>query len=685
MVKRGRAEPADSSNLRKSAEELLSMHISDLEAPSPEEVEQLVYELEVHRIELEMQNEELREAQQELEASRDRYADLYDFAPLGYVSLDKHGRIQEINLTAAKLLGRERATVTGRPFVSYVAMEDKNTFMHHVRKCVEGQQQVTSEIDIAAKGGQSIPVQLDSIAARDPTSGVTLCRTAITDITEREQAAAAVREARILAEAIVETVREPLLVLNAGLRVQSANRSFYKTFQVTPQETQNRLVYELGDHQWDIPQLRDLLEEVLPKKSQFTDFEVQHYFQHIGQRTMLLNAREILHESGHPGLILLAIEDITERRRADDLLAHLDSVPQENPNPVVETDLAGNVTYLNPAAQAQLPDLVALGPRHPFLDGLIPLIAALEKQETDSFVREVDLGNVIYEQKISHASQNNLIRIFANDITKRKQAYKELNRSAAELQHYNQELERSNRELQDFAYIVSHDLRAPLVNIQGFSRELALSCERLRSVAANVQVPEAERRELSTLLDEDIPEALEFITTSTTKMDSLLSGVLQLSRVGRATLTIRQLDMNQMLSEIVTSMQFAIDEAGASVQVDSLPPCQGDQMQINQVLSNLLSNALKYLDPNRPGVIRVCGREEPHRAVYSIEDNGIGIAAEHQDSIYKIFHRLDPRRGTGEGLGLTIVRRVLDRHRGKIWVESEVNEGSKFYVSLPKG
>jgi len=108
-------------------------------------------------------------------------------------------------------------------------------------------------------------------------------------------------------------------------------------------------------------------------------------------------------------------------------------------------------------------------------------------------------------------------------------------------------------------------------------------------------------------------------------------------------------------------------------------------MQINQVFSNLLNNSLKYLDPNRPGVIRVCGQEEPDRVVYSIEDNGIGIAAEHQDSIYKIFHRLDSQRGTGEGLGLTIVRRVLERHHGKIWVESEVNEGSKFYVSLPKG
>lgn len=388
-----------------------------------------------------------------------------------------------------------------------------------------------------------------------------------------------VYEGRILAEAIVETVREPLLVLDAELRVQSANRSFYETFQVAQRETENRLVYELGNHQWDIPDLRHLLEHILPERSRLNDFQVQHSFEHIGRRIMVLNARVLLREGDRPSLILLAIEDITDRKRAE----------------------------------------------------------------------------------------------------------KEIERHAAALQRFNQELERSNRELEDFAYVVSHDLRAPLVNIQGFSRELALSCERLRSVLAEMQVPELETRELSLLLDEDIPESLEFITTNSAKMDLLLSGVLELSRVGRASLRIRQLDMNHILSEIVSSIKFDIEQAGASVQVDTLPPCQGDQTQINQVFSNLLGNTLKYLDPNRPALVRVSGREASGEVVYCVEDNGVGIAAEHRDAIYKIFHRLDPQRGTGEGLGLTIVRRVLDRHGGKIWVESEVNEGSTFYVSLPKG
>ena len=129
-----------------------------------------------------------------------------------------------------------------------------------------------------------------------------------------EQAA---EDARAYAEGIVETVREPLVVLDAGLRVRTANRSFYQTFRVAPAETEGRLLYDLGNGQWDIPRLRELLEEVLPRDSHFNDFEVDHAFEGIGRRTMLLNARRLYRRGGRTELILLAIEDVTERRRAD--------------------------------------------------------------------------------------------------------------------------------------------------------------------------------------------------------------------------------------------------------------------------------------------------------------------------------------------------------------------------------
>jgi len=124
-----------------------------------------------------------------------------------------------------------------------------------------------------------------------------------------------------LAQAIVETVREPVLILSGELRIKLANRSFYQTFQVSPEETENRLIYELGNHQWDIPKLRELLEDILPRNEQFHDFEVEHDFPNIGRRTMLINARRLRQREPATELILLAIEDITERKRAESLTA----------------------------------------------------------------------------------------------------------------------------------------------------------------------------------------------------------------------------------------------------------------------------------------------------------------------------------------------------------------------------
>ena len=158
------------------------------------------------------------------------------------------------------------------------------------------------------------------------------------------------------AEAIVQTVRGPLLVLDAGLRVRTANRSFYRTFQVQPHEAVGQFLYDLGNRQWDIPALRKLLGEILTQNASFDDFEVEHDFPTIGRKVMLLNARRVYREGNHTELILLAVEDVTERREADRavrkhralLRATLSSVGDA----VITTDAHGNVAFLNPVAQS---------------------------------------------------------------------------------------------------------------------------------------------------------------------------------------------------------------------------------------------------------------------------------------------------------------------------------------------
>ena len=135
-------------------------------------------------------------------------------------------------------------------------------------------------------------------------------------------------------------------------------------------------------------------------------------------------------------------------------------------------------------------------------------------------------------------------------------------------------------------------------------------------------------------------------------MDELLKGLLRLSRSGRAILAIEMLDMNQLVSKVIDCNEFQIRKTRVDLQMDRLPPCRGDAVQVSQIFSNFLDNALKYLYPGRAGVIRITGRVEQGRSVYCVKDNGIGIAPEFHDKIFEIFQRLDPSNGSGEGLGL---------------------------------
>lgn len=263
------------------------------------------------------------------------------------------------------------------------------------------------------------------------------------------------------------------------------------------------------------------------------------------------------------------------------------------------------------------------------------------------------------------------------DITKRKA-------DEAAMQQIAAELAEKNKELEAIVYTVSHDLRSPLVNVQGFGKQLQRACDTIRAAAVAAgehgTIPAAQ---LKQPVEVAIPQALRFINAGVSKMESLLAGLLRYSRLGRVALTLRPLNMNGMVAEILAAMKFQLDEAKAEVRVEPLPVCEADSVQTNQVFANLLDNALKYRAPDRPLRIVIRGHIRDGQAVYEVADNGLGIAAEHQGKVFDIFHRLNPDATTGEGLGLTIAQRVLERQKGHIWVESRAGEGSTFFVSLP--
>ena len=247
------------------------------------------------------------------------------------------------------------------------------------------------------------------------------------------------------------------------------------------------------------------------------------------------------------------------------------------------------------------------------------------------------------------------------------------------------ELLRANEEIQRFAYIVSHDLRSPLVNVLGFTSELDEARKIIHAHLEDLYEKQPDLRDEETWLavDEDLPEALGFIRSSTEKMDRLINSILELSRQGRRKLQPEVLDMEELAQSIADSIHHTAEDAGATVEVKSIPDLESDRIAVEQILQNLIENAIKYLKPGRAGEIVVEGSSAVGTVRIDVIDNGRGIAPEDHERIFELFRRAGMQDQEGEGLGLANVRALAYRLGGTIEVESELDQGSRFRLSLP--
>jgi PAS domain S-box-containing protein len=271
------------------------------------------------------------------------------------------------------------------------------------------------------------------------------------------------------------------------------------------------------------------------------------------------------------------------------------------------------------------------------------------------------------------ADEGAAVQFILNDLTEQRE--REASRAAL-----SRDLEEKNSDLEASVYAASHDLRSPLLNVMGFSRQLDTAC---RQIAPLVHANGEKKEELEGILENTVPRALRFIEQGVTRMDSLLTGFLRYSRIGRQEIEPQKLDMNAMLKSISSNLAYQMQQSDTGLRIEDLPPCTGDPMQINQLFSNLLDNAIKYRKPGVPCVILVTGKTDGAQVIYSVTDNGTGIAPEHQRVIFEIFHRLNPSIEGGEGLGLTIAQRIAQRHNGAVGVVSQPGVGSTFTVRLP--
>ncbi|MFO1498713.1 MAG: PAS domain S-box protein [Verrucomicrobiota bacterium] len=610
-------------------------------------------------------------------------------------SLD--GIITSWNDGARRLFGYTAAEAIGRPVQMLVPPEQLATFQALRAKVQNGEEVINQEVVRVGKNGDRIEAAV-TLSRINDGQGKPIGYSRITrDLRATRDSQRILGDKETFIRAIVETSIEGIITIDQDGTVESLNPAAVRLFGYAPEEVIGQNVKRL------MPQpYRDHHDSYLANYRQTGQAKIIGIGREvIGRRKdgstfpMDLSVAQMAINGKHK--FAGFVRDISERKQAEarmqQMLKELRDVKAalDEHSIVAITDASGRITHANEKfcqiSKYPLEELIGRDHRiinskfHPkeFFRDLWTTIGQgrvwrgeIKNRAKDGSYYWVDTTIYPFLDEAGKPLQYVAIR---TDVTDRKA-------SAERLNSLIQELADKNKELETLVYVTSHDLRSPLVNVQGFSDELLATCKELSQAMGEAgRAPGARERQL---LDE-IPEMLSFIQAGVLKMDRLLTGILRYSRLGRAALRTERIDMNRLLGEIAKSMDYQINAAGAVLHVGDLPAGMGDAVQISQVFSNLIDNAIKYRRMDLPCRIEVNGRAEHSKAVYSIQDNGIGIAPDHQAKAFEMFHRLNPGTGTGEGLGLAIAKKILERHNGSIRVESKAQAGSTFYVELPLG
>ena len=651
-----------------------------------EELQSINEELETSKEELESTNEELTTVNEEM-ANRNAelnrlnsdLTNLQTSTKLAIVLLGRDLTIRRFSAQAERQFNLLAADV-GRPISNVRHNLDLPDLEGLIAEVISSVRE--SEREVRDKDGRWHSLRVRPYISLDnKVDGAVLV---LVDISVLKRTEAEIREARDYAEAIIETIREPLIVLDEEQRVQTANRTFYEEFQVSPDETQNRLLYELGNRQWDIPKLRTLLQEILPSNHQFNDFEVEHEFQQIGHRTMLLNARRLASDSKRAPLILLAIEDITERRRGEEAARRLAAIVESSDAAIYSNELKGTLTSWNRGAEelfgysadeaiGESVKIIIPSERFDEESGILARIVRGERIDHYETIRRhkdgstMDISLTVSPIVDNHGQVTGASK-FAHNITKRKQAEKERARSLTREQEAREQADQANRIKDEFLATVSHELRTPLNAILGWSHMLMQG----------------------TLDEKTTSRGLETIARNAAAQNQLISDLLDVSRIisGQLRFEKRAVDLIPVINAAADTVRLAADAKGLELRLMLDPSAgmiSGDAARLQQIVSNLLTNAVKFT--SRSGRVDVELKRQDTSVLITVADTGEGISPEFLPYIFDRFRQAEgtsSRQHGGLGLGLAIVRHLVELHGGTIGAASEgVGKGATFTAVFP--
>ncbi len=546
--------------LRQTAEEILKKKNITQEELQNKSLNEMIHEIQVYQIELEMQNDELKRTQTEMELSRNKYSDLYDFAPIGYFTLNVNGIIVDLNFAGSKLLGEDKARIKHKPLTLFIKSDQHSIFYEHLKKTLYSKIKQICEIELINDKGNKIYAQMESLAftykEKDKDKGLiekNQIRTALIDITDRKTAEMGYKEAKEKYEMLFNNINDAVF-----LRAFENKNSFLE------------------------------VNEIASKILSYSRKEL-----------LSLSPKEIFSEE------------------AIKLLDKIDS----------------NLVHQNQFIY-----------------------------ETKMFTKDrrsipVEINSHLFEFK-----GKKLVLLIARDITERTQ-------SQQRIKNMMKKLGDSNKELQRFAQIVSHDLKSPLNVVISYINII--------------------RRKYTDLMGDEGKELTKTVMERTENMVNLINDLLDYSRLDKKDTQLRSCDTKKIVGNALQNLEILIEEKNAEITYDTLPPVKANCVLLTSVFQNLISNSLKYSKKDVPPKIEIQVKEYPSSDtdkeywLFIIKDNGIGIEKKNYESIFQIFNRVN-NDSSGYGIGLAYCKKIIEHHKGKIWVESILDEGSTFYFTLEK-
>jgi PAS domain S-box-containing protein len=524
-------------DLRQRAECILKSNSEQMLNLDPGDIDLLIQEFRIHQIELSLQNEELRKSQQELIQASEKYRELYNFMPVGYLLLDKDGVILEANLTARAFLGMDKQLLIATPLSTFICKQDQDIFYLH-RKQVSSNQRHTCEIRFVKMDDTLLWVQLESsLVSKEIPDSSGIWRTVFFDISERKLADELLRKASVYNRSLIEASLDPLLAINSDGKITDCNT---------------------------------------------------------------------------------AAKTLTGLTRED----------------LIGTNFSDHFTDSNKAI---------FGYKKVLSDGSLKNYELALKHKTRRATP------VVFNASLYRDENGKILGIFAvaRDITDRKRI--------------EEELLRSNQDLQQFAYVVSHDLQEPLRNIVGCFQMI---------------------QKFTLNLDEKPAQFMTYAIESAKRMKNLIEDLLNFSRVSKTHNPLKLISAESILQSAMRNLSFSIADSHAKITYGELPFIRVEPTQFTMVFQNLIGNAIKFKNRDIPE-IQVFAQKNGDEWIFSVRDNGIGIDRQYHERIFNIFQRLHAgAEYEGTGIGLAIVKKIVEHHGGRIWLESEMGVGTVFYFSI---